>query len=327
MIGPSDFAISASGTLVYGRDPSSANAELLLVSRTGREEHVDSTWSGAFASPTISPDGSQIAVTVTKEGGTQIWLKRLAGGAPQKFTFEGNVNQEPAFTPDGKSLSFIRGGGGTGRTSDLFIQSLRGGARPLSVLHTQTSISEQVWSPAGGRIAVRTTTSEAGSGDILLRNVSDPPGKLSPIAATSRSEYSPTISPDGRFMAYASNESGRLEVYVVPFPEGSTSKWQVTTTGGRAPRWSPRGNEIFYIDLSSNLAAAAVATYPSFSVQGLRVLFNAAAYSVLAISRHSFDVTPDGQHFLMIRRRGGATNAQMIVVENWQGEKPVATGH
>ena len=84
-----------------------------------------------------------------------------------------------------------------------------------------------------------------------------------PIVASSRSEYSPSISPDGRFMAYASNESGRFEVYVVPFPNSGATEWQVTTTGGRAPRWSRKGGEIFFIDLSSNFVTATISASPA----------------------------------------------------------------
>ena len=320
MIGPTDFAVSSSGTLVYAADPASSRAELLLVSRLGREEPVDSTWLGALASPALSPDGSRLAVTVTKDGDSHIWIKRLAGGPAQKFSMENGVNQEASFTPDGRSLSFIHGGGGASKASDLFVQPLDGGGRATVLLHGIRSLSEHAWSPTGDAFAVRTTTNEVGAGDIMAARANASQSQPTPIVASSRSEYSPSISPDGRFMAYASNESGRFEVYVVPFPDAGTSKWQVTNTGGRAPRWSRRGGEIFYIDLSSNLVAATITTSPAFAVQGRSVLFNAAAYSILAISRHSFDVMPDDQHFLMIRRRGGAANAQMVVIENWRGE-------
>jgi dipeptidyl aminopeptidase/acylaminoacyl peptidase len=293
---------------------------LLLVSRAGREESVDSTWLGTFASPALSPDGSRLAVTVVKEGDSEIWTKLLAGGQAQKLSLEGGVNQESSFTPDGRSVSFIHGGGGPSKTVDLLIQPLEGGGQARLLIRSAAALSEHTWSPAGGAFAVRTTTNQAGAGDILASRGA--PTELEPIVASWRSEYSPTISPDGRFMAYASNESGRFEVYVVPFPAPGNTKWQLTSTGGRAPRWSRKGGEIFYIDLSSNLVSAAVVTSPDFTVRSRSVLFNAAAYSILAISRHSFDVMPDDQHFLMIRRRGGAANAQMVVVENWQGEAP-----
>jgi len=320
--GPTDFALSASGTLAYAVDYTSTLAELVLVSRTGREEPVDPNWRGAFVSPTFSPDGSRLAVTVTVTdgGGSEIWVKRVAGGTPQKFTLESGVNLESAFTPDGRSLSFIHGGGGTPKTTDLFVQPLEGGGKAVRLLRNDRSISEHTWSPMGRRVAVRTSTAEVGAGDILVGPADAPQDKLTPILASSRSEYSPSISPDGRFMAYASNETGRFEVYVVPFPDPGTTKWQVTTTGGRGPRWSRKGGEIFYVDLASNLVSSHVTTAPSFAVQGRTVLFNAAAYSILAISRHSFDVMPDDQHFLMVRHRGSAANAQMIVVENWFAE-------
>jgi Tol biopolymer transport system component len=249
--------------------------------------------------------------------GSDIWVKRISGGSPQKFTLENGNNVEPEFTPDGGSLSFINGRSGGTRWRNLLVQPLQGGGKATRVLESDRSLSEHAWSPAGHRVAVRTTTTDGGAGDILAGSIDASPMTLTPIVASPRSEYSPTISPDGRFMAYASNESGRFEVYVVPFPNPGSVKWQVTTTGGRAPRWSRRGGEIFYIDLSSNLASAAVTTAPAFAVQSRTVLFNAAAYSILSISRHSFDVMPDDQHFLMIRRRGGSANAQMVVVENW----------
>jgi serine/threonine-protein kinase len=320
MVGPTDFAVSASGTLAYAVDYTSTLAELLMVSRSGVEVPIDSAWRGRFASPALSRDGSLLALSVSNGQGSDIWIKRTSGGSPQKFTLESGNNTEPEFTPDGRSLSFINGGSGSSRWLNLLAQPLEGGGKAARVLESDRSISEHTWSPSGRMVAVRTTTSDVGAGDILAGSLEASPMKMTPIVASSRSEYSPTSSPDGRFMAYASNESGRFEVYVVPFPNPGTAKWQVTTTGGRAPRWGRRGGEIFYIDLSSNLVSAAVTTSPAFAVQSRTVLFNAAAYSILAISRHSFDVMPDDQHFLMIRRRGGSPSAQMVVVENWFDE-------
>ena len=321
MVGPVNFAVSASGTLAYGVDDSNALSDLVLVSRTGREEAVDSAWRGAFGSPSVSADGARLAVTVQSGGGgrsitSDIWTRRLSGGAPQKFTLEPGANSEAAFTPDGRSIAFLNAGGGGSQTADLFIQPLEGGAKAQRILQLNRSISEQEWSPRGGHVAVRTSTGYAGAGDILAGPVAASPANMKPVAASTRSEYSPSISPDGRFMAYSSNETGRFEVYVVPFPDPGNSKWQVTNTGGRSPRWSRKGWEIFYVDLTSNVVSAKVATSPAFAVTGHSVLFNAAAYSILSISRHNYDVMPDDQRFLMIRRRGASANAQMIVVEN-----------
>ncbi len=318
MAGPVDFAVSVSGTLAYGVDNSSAFSDLVLVSRNGREEAVDSTWRGAFRSPTVSIDGARLAVTVQASGGgatSDIWTKRFGSGTPQKFSLASGANSEPAFTPDGRSIAFLNFGHGTSKTADLFVQPLDGGAAQR-ILQLDRSLSEQAWAPKGGHVAVRTSTTFAGAGDILVGSADARAENLKPVAASAWSEYSPSISPDGRFMAYSSNETGRFEVFVVPFPDPGNVKWQVTNIGGRSPRWSRKGGEIFYVDLTSNLASAKVATSPTFALESRSVLFNAAAYSVLSISRHNFDVMPDDQHFLMIRRRGGSPSAQIIVVEN-----------
>ena len=163
MVGPADFAVSVSGTLAYAVDNSSALADLVLVSRSGREEAVDSTWRGAFASPAVSADGARLAVTVQGSGGGgsvawDIWTKRMDGGTPQKFTLESGANSEPAFTPDGRSIAFLNFGSGGSQTTDLFVQPLAGGVKAQRMLKMDRSISEQAWSPKGAYIAVRTTT-------------------------------------------------------------------------------------------------------------------------------------------------------------------------
>jgi Tol biopolymer transport system component len=117
-------------------------------------------------------------------------------------------------------------------------------------------------------------------------------------------------------MAYSSNETGRFEVYVVPIANSGSAKWPVSSGGGLTPRWSPRGDELFYLDLQSNLVAARVTTSPSFAIQGSRILFSASGYVFPGISRHNFDVAPDGQRFLMVQRADGAKSGQVEVVEH-----------
>lgn len=163
---------------------------------------------------------------------------------------------------------------------------------------------------------VRTTTPSAGSGDILGVMPSDS-SVVAPIVATSQIEYSPSLSPDGRWIAYVSGESGRLEVYVVPFPNPGSAKWQASTEGGSAPRWASRGNELFYLDLQSRLIATQVTIRPTFALLGQRTLFDASGYVRLSVSRRNYDVSADGQRFLMIKRAGNVMGSQLVVVENW----------
>ncbi|MEO7521577.1 MAG: protein kinase [Gemmatimonas sp.] len=319
MVGPVDFAVSETGTIVFAVDDASARRELMWVSRTGARTPLDSTWKGAFAAPSLSPDGSRVAVTMRVGASSDVWVKRVAGGDATKLTFQSKSNEEPTWTPDGRFITYISGASGTAAVGDVWRQPADGTAGGARILHVDRPLSEQTWSPSGEWLIVRTTTPTAGAGDIIAaRPATDT--TVTPIVATSRTEYTPTVSPDGKWMAYVSNETGRLEVYVVPFPTSGSAKWPISTAGGIAPRWSRKGGEIFYLDLQSNMMAAQVTTSPSFALQGSRVLFRASDFVMTAVSRRNWDVAPDDGRFLMVQRASGSTSGQIVVVEHWLDE-------
>ena len=165
---------------------------------------------------------------------------------------------------------------------------------------------------------VRTTTPTTGAGDVLsFRPGVD--GTPRPLLDSPRGEYSPAVSPDGQWLAFASNESGQFQVYVVPYSNPSSARWAISTRGGYGPRWSHRGDELFYIDLRSNMVSARVTTSPAFAVENSRVLFNAADF-ILPQTRRNYDVARDDQRFLMVQRADGAKSGTMIVVEHWGDE-------
>jgi tRNA A-37 threonylcarbamoyl transferase component Bud32 len=319
VVGPVEFAVSASGTLVYAVEDPTARRELIWVSRNGARASLDSAWRGTFASPALSPDGTKLAVTVRDASSSDVWIKRVSGGAAVKLTVENKSNDEPAWTPDGRAVTYISGLSSVS-VGDVYRQPADGSDKGVPILHLDRPISEQMWSRAGDWLLVRTTTSTAGAGDILGAR-RGPQLTAVPIVATRNSEYSPTLSPDGRWMAYASNETGRLEVFVVPFPNPGTAKRQISSKGGMLPRWSRRGGELFYIDAQSNLMAAQVTTSPTFSLQGTTLLFSVADFVLGGVSRRNYDVSPDDQHFLMVRRAPGALGSQLVVVENWIEEQ------
>jgi len=323
VVGPVEFAVSASGTLVYAVEDATARRELVWVSRNGARESLDSAWRGTFASPALSPDGTKLAITVRDASSSDVWIKRVSGGAAVKLTVENKNNDEPAWMPDGRAVTYISGLSSASGVGDVYRQPADGSDKGVPILHLDRPISEQMWSRAGDWLVVRTTTSTAGAGDILGARVG-PQLTAVPIVATRNSEYSPTLSPDGRWMAYASNETGRLEVFVVPFPNPGTAKRQISSKGGMLPRWSRRGGELFYIDAQSNLMSAQVATSPTFVLQGTTLLFSVADFVLGGASRRNYDVSPDDQHFLMVRRAPGALGTQLVVVENWTEEKKTA---
>jgi dipeptidyl aminopeptidase/acylaminoacyl peptidase len=171
------------------------------------------------------------------------------------------------------------------------------------------------WSPDGKWLLFHTDPGSPSAGDILAIR----PGIDTvpvPVRATAFTEMSPALSPNGRWLAYTSNESGEYEIYVVPFPNAGAAKWAISAGGGTEPLWSHRGSELFYRDASGNLVAVEVHTNPTFSLGRATKLFPAAGFTSLRFSPQ-YAVGRDDRHFLMIRP--AATNAadKLIFVENW----------
>jgi Tol biopolymer transport system component len=129
-------------------------------------------------------------------------------------------------------------------------------------------------------------------------------------------EGPPAISPDGHWLAYSSDESGRDEVYVVPFPNTTGAKWAISSQGGKEPVWSHTGRELFFRDGAGNLVAVEIRTTPKFSIGSSDVLFAAAGFRS-GITQAQYAVSPDDRRFLMIRPFAGTTSEQLIAVENW----------
>ncbi len=319
VVGPADFAISASGTLVHAQSDSGTQRELTWVSRKGARRAFDDAWKGEFGKPAISPDGRRVAVAVREGSTSQVWLKSVGGTEPAvRFTTQHETNLDPAWSPDGRWVSYLVGSGIATATGDVWRQPADGGGRAEPIVRSERPISEHEWH-RDGEVVIRTTTAVRGAGDVLRLR----PGRDSvplPLLASARSEWTPSLSPDGRWMAYASNVSGRDEVYVSPYADPASARWVISTSGGYAPRWSPRGDEIFYVDMRSQLVAVRVATAPSFAVQESRTLFDASDFVQLALSRRTYDVTADGQQFLMVQRAGGAKGGELVVVEHWAEE-------
>jgi eukaryotic-like serine/threonine-protein kinase len=318
MVGAVSFDVSRSGTLVYAQEDTRAQRELVWVSRDGTRTPFDSTWHGGFVSPRLSPDGQTLAVGMQDRTSAHIWLKPTTGGAPRRLTLGSAQHDEPAWSPDGRSVSFISGGTSS-TVGAVYRRTLGGGTTNELVIKMDRTASEQIWSPVGGWLLLRTTTPMRGAGDVLRYRPGVDAAPI-PVLDSPRSEYTPSVSPDGRWLAYGSNESGRLEVYVVSFPTPDGRKWQISTDGGVASAWSPRGDELFFLDLRGNMNAVAVQTGAEFSAGETRVLFPAGDLATRAVSRRNYDVSGDAKRFLMVQRAGGSYSAQLVVVEHFATE-------
>jgi DNA-binding SARP family transcriptional activator len=314
-LGAADLAVSESGTLVYVTGPGEGNQELVWVSRDGKAQSVDPDWQAKFWAPALSPDGKQLALEIVTLDGTAvaIWTKQLDRGPNVKLTMSGPQNEYPAWTPDGRSLTFMSNA--AGNSLDLWTKRADGSGQARLQYHEQRSVGGPRWSADGKWLVFATDAGASGSGDILgIRPGIDTVAV--PLVATKYVETTPSLSPDGRWLAYTSNESGQFEIYVASFPNTGAAKWAVSSHGGIEPAWSHSGRELFYRDASSkDLVATEVRTSPSFSLGRSTTLFPAGGFRS-TLFQPQYAVSPDDRRFLMIRPAATAPD-KLIVVENW----------
>jgi len=318
--GDAQYSFSNTGSLAY--IPGTLQfprLNLVWVSRNGTEQRLV-TPVHAYLQPRISPDGRQVAVGIAEQE-RQVWLYDLSRDTLTRFTFQGNNNLVPFWTPDGKNIVFVSNKEGP---RNLFWQK-SDGSGGLERLTTSEFLNVPgSWSPDGQLLAFSVVDSTAGY-DIWVLHMSD--RKAQPFLRTQFNEAAPEFSPDGHWLAYASNESGRSEIFIQPYP-GPGGKWQISTEGGVEPLWNRNGRELFYRN-GAKMMAVEINTKPSFSAGTPKMLFE-AQYAMPANSTPDYDVSPDGQRFLMLKaaeQEQGAP-AQINIVLNWFEElkQKVPTG-
>ncbi len=319
--GDMGLAVSATGTLFYtaGGLMGGGLAEMVWVTRDGTAEEIHSGWTGNFAAPKLSPDGTKLAVGIVANNEEHIWIKQLDRGPLPKLTFTGSLNQRPAWTPDGRSVAF---GSDRGDDLDLYVLRADGTGPAELLLDEERPLEEGTYSPDGEWLVYR-AGGQDGDRDLYARHMSADSAVA--LIATAYDEAAPALSPDGRWLAYASNESGRWEVYVRPFPNTNDGKWTVSTDGGTEPVWAHSGRELFYRG-SGNLMVVEVLSGPTFVTGEQRVLFSVQGYRSAPVHQ-GYDVTPDDQRFVMIRNPAGEDAGELIVVENFFEELKAKVGN
>jgi hypothetical protein len=319
--------VSENGTLFFSPDAGPPLEQMVWISREGAVTPVDSAWSFVGGGTALSPDGRRLAVSVRSGTTFDIWVKELApGGAHSRLSFAGAASN-PAWSADGGSVLYqqaVKGGVefelvrrrlNGADSAEVLLRSSRD-FHSFSVLRDTTKLLVRLGAPA--------------TRDIFLarRGGSRPGGTLVPLLANDGyEEITPSLSPDERWLAYGSNESGRWEVYVVPFPDVTTGRWQVSATGGRSPRWARSGRELFFRDLAGGLVAVPVTNGPSPVFGERRVLFQMKGIPLAGFSmgpmEFQFDVSPDDRRFLFARAFGQedpAAATRTILVQNWLTE-------
>ncbi len=302
--GYANFSLSRTGLLVYapGGDLSRFyDATLLWVDRQGRATPASASLR-PYSHGRLSPDGSRFAVVIS-EANVEIGVLDLARDTLTRLAYGWN-NNFPAWTKDGKALIFSSNRDGANRV----YRQVSDGSHPAEPLVTTSGMTDASWSPDGRILVFSAPRPESGS-DILVVRPEDS-ASPQPLLQGRHNERQPEVSPDGRWLAYTSDESGRDEIYVQPFPTLGR-KWLISTGGGVRPRWTREGRELVYRN-GRQMLSVEIVTSAEFQPRKARVLFEGET--------SGFDVTPDGERFLTIRGGEALEIAEVAVVFNWMEE-------
>jgi eukaryotic-like serine/threonine-protein kinase len=313
--GAAQFSVSRDGTLVYLPATAAATAlrALVWVDRRGREDLVGAP-ARVYVGVALSPDGTRVALGAQDED-NDIWIWSFARRTFTRLTFDPGIEGLPLWSPDGRRIVFYARGTGA---SNLFWQTADAAGAPERLTDSPNSQVPNSFSPGGDQLVFQETDAKTGT-DLRLLSLGGE-RRTGVLLQTTFIERNGEISPDGRWIAYDSNESGRTEVYVRPFPSVHAGRWQISTGGGVRPIWAPSGRELFYVapgETVSRMMTVPVQTASVFSHGNPEVLFDGRYF--LASTNRTYAVAPDGQRFLMVKEGDTSTDtsAQVVVVENW----------
>jgi len=311
--GAASFALTQNGVLVYaiGNMRGGAERTLVWVDRSGQEEPIPVP-PRAYTYPRLSPDGSRLALDI-RDQDNDVWIWDLMRRTLTRLTFDRGFNRGPVWTADGRRLAFSsRGDEGV---ENLYWQSADGSGAAVPIAPSKEIQSPSSFSSDGRWLFFNhPTNAPYDVGVVDLRE-----GRTEMLLHAAYSETNGILSPDGRWLAYQSNESGRDEIFVRPFPDITSGRWQVSTDGGTRPLWARDGRELFYFLPPGRVMSVPIMTSTaSFSAGNPRMLF--AGQYVSVNSGRVYDVSPDGRRFVLIKNVMPAdtdTDRELVVVQSW----------
>jgi Tol biopolymer transport system component len=316
--GKASFSVSADGLLVYQTGPGSEGTKVFRYDRAGNSTLLIHQPSVFYNDVGFSPDARRIAISHfgRNMAYADIWLYEITRPSGTRFTFDATSHDRwPVWSPDGNTVVFAsnRSRGGL---NDLYQRASSGAGGEEKLLESNSSKIPTDWSRDGKYLAYHSVQSN-GSQDLWILPMTE---ERKPFAflQTPFNESFGRFSPDGRWMAYQSDESGRFEVYVRPFP-GPGGKWQVSTNGGSRPRWRGDGKELFYDQISKHIMSAEIGLAPAaIEIGEVKPLFQISPFR--GGGRDYYDVSADGQVFLVITSGEDVTASSVTVVVNWAEE-------
>jgi eukaryotic-like serine/threonine-protein kinase len=307
-VGLARFSVSNNGVLAYRTGET--GGRLLWRDRAGRELETLGD-PGDYANPTLSPSGDRLAfgLTDSRSTKTDIWIRDLGRGINSRFTLGAGNNYRSVWSPDGATIVFSSDRGGT---IDLYEKSTKGPGEEKLLLKTDEPKSAASWSKDGKYIAYASRNQKTQWDLWALPTFGD--RKPIPIAVTPFTEQNPVFSPDARYVAFVSNESGREEIYVQTFPDAS-GKWQVSNGGGSDPSWRGDGKELYYRSPDQKLMAVEIRGGADFQAGVPQALFPIRIRP--GAPRNKYAAALDGQRFLVAAPLGRDAMSPTTVVLNW----------
>ena len=315
--GAANMAVAADGTLVYvlAGAATAATFNLVWVDRQGRETRTPGP-PRSYVYPRLSPDRTRFAFSIQDQE-RDLWVWDLSRATLARITSDSGMESYPVWTPDGRQLLFTSERAGA---RNIFAQAADGTGAITRLTESPNAQFPTSVSPDGARLVF--TEIAAAGGDVLQLRL-DGTHAVTPLVQTPFNERNGEVSPDGRWLAYDANDSGRFEIYVRPFPDVTRGLWQVSTDGGTRPLWARNSQELFYLSATGALMRVGVARGPTWAATAPTKLFEGPYGAPVFHSGRTYDVSPDGQRFLMIKDSAAdsnATPASMVVVLNWDQE-------
>jgi Tol biopolymer transport system component len=304
-------SVAKDGTLVYLRGDTDVNHILRWVSRDGVVGDSISVPEREYAEPSLSPDGSRLAITEYDGDEVDVWIHDLKRGTRTRFTFDEGAQAQAVWSPDGKLIYYCDTG-----SDSIFVRAADGTGVPRSVVKGRAPAIT-----ADGRYLVYHVQGGKSQEDIWYLEMEDG-AQPKPFLVTPAREGLVSLSPDGRYIAYESDESGNFQVFVKRFP-GGEGKWQASTDGGEYPFWGRDGRTLYYRQGQCDIVAVPVETASNLVLGTPRKIIDCSELQLTSLGYRCYTVSPDGSKILMmqaLRPDVNTIDVGITVVENWASE-------
>lgn len=311
------FAFSTSDSSLTLAPPPNIPSRLLWFDRAGREVAQVGA-SAPFGNFRLSPDGQQVATVIlnTAKDTPEIWIYENAPGAGTRVVFGSGANIDPVWSPDGQRILFGSNRGKVGFIPNIWMKSLDGSAEE-PFLQSEDNLEPLDWSADGRFLAIiKVPLRGKRNNELWVLDATDRTRQIA-VATDAPNQVAARFSPDGKWIAYASDETGTAEIYVRPFP-GPGSRWKVSTTGGTEPRWRKDGREIYYLSPDHKIMAVPVVLDATFRAAKPVTLFGIHPSSFGDV----FEASADGQRFLVNSLPEDASSPPLTLLLNWTGLLP-----